>query len=172
MQVIAMDGTVKLSKESPVNSSEDSRVEVMPVTIPAELNGIYMVRLELKSKGVLVSGNDYIRGAGPDAAGGIGDLKAITLLPEVKLTAETSAAKEGSHWVITTKLINTTKIAAFNVRLKITGAKSGKRILPAMYTDNYFTLLPGDQRTIEIKVEDADTHGEKPIVVIEGYNVR
>jgi hypothetical protein len=172
MQVIALDGTVKQSKELPVNSSEDSRVEVMPVTVPAELNGIYMVRLELKRGGVLVSGNDYIRGVGLDAAGGIGDLSALTRLPEVKLSAQTSAVKEGSHWLITTKLANTEKIAAFNVRLKVVGNKSGVRILPAFYDDNYFTLLPGDSRTIAIRVEDEDTRGEKPAVTVEGFNVK
>ncbi len=106
-----------------------------------------------------------------DAAGGMGDLTAITKLPPVKLDAQTSTDKVGDHWMITTKLTNSTKVAAFNVRLKITGANSGKRILPAVYNDNYFTLLPGDTRTIQMRVEDADTQGEKPDVKVEGYNV-
>ena len=36
---------------------------------------------------------------------------------------------------------------AFNIRLKVTGSQSGERILPVIYSDNYFTMLPGDERT-------------------------
>ncbi len=171
LKVIAMDGTVKLTKTASINSPIDSRTEVMPVTIPTELTGVYFVRLELTRGNTIISRNEYCRGAEPDSSGGIGNLKAITQLPPVKLATQTQAVKEGNHWVITTKLTNNTKYAAFSVRLKVTGANSGLRILPVIYNDNYFTLLPGDERTIEMTVEDADTRGEKPDVVVEGFNV-
>ncbi len=171
LQALDIDGTVKFTKEAALDCPEDSRNEVMPVTIPSELSGVYFVRLELKQGDALISRNDYCRGANMDAAGGIGDLTAITKLPAVKLDAQTSVDKVGDHWMITTKLTNSTKVAAFNVRLKITGANSGKRILPAVYDDNYFTLLPGDTRTVKMSVADADTQGEKPEVKVEGFNV-
>jgi exo-1,4-beta-D-glucosaminidase len=172
LQVFDIDGAVKFTKEASLDCLEDSRNEVMPVTIPSELSGVYFVRLELRQGVVLISRNDYCRGANMDAAGGIGDLTAITKLPAVKLDAQTSVDKIGDHWMITTKLTNSAKVAAFNVRLKITGANSGKRILPAVYDDNYFTMLPGDARTIKMSVADADTQGEKPDVKVEGFNVK
>lgn len=171
LQVLDMEGKVKLTKQSVVNSPIDSRVAVMPVTIPAEINGLYFVRLELTQGGTVISKNDYCRGALPDSAGGIGNLKDITKLPSVKLATQTQTIKQGNHWVITTQLANKTKYVAFNIRLKVTGVNSGKRILPVIYNDNYFTILPGDKRTIEMTVENADTHGEKPDVKIEGFNV-
>ncbi len=172
MQILDLQGNVKLTKEASVNCRIDSRVGVMPVTIPAELNGVYFVRLELTRGAELISRNEYCRGALPDSSGDIGDLSAITKLPLVKLSAQTQVVKAGINWKITTKLSNKTAYAAFNIRLKVTGYKSGGRILPVLYDDNYFTLLPGEERTVEMKVADADTYSEKPAVVVEGYNVK
>jgi hypothetical protein len=56
------------------------------------------------------------------------------------------------------------------VRLKAVRDKSGDRILPAIYSDNYFALMPGERRTIVTEVEHADTRGETPRVVVEGFN--
>ena len=58
------------------------------------------------------------------------------------------------------------------VRLKAVREKSGDRILPAIYSDNYFALMPGERRTIVTEVEYADTRGEDPRVDVEGFNVR
>ena len=57
------------------------------------------------------------------------------------------------------------------VRLKAVRAKSGDRILPAIYSDNYVSLMPGERRTILTRIEDADTRGEDPTIVVEGFNI-
>lgn len=172
LQVLDIAGKVKLTQQASLDCPIDSKTDVMRVTIPQELNGVYFVRLELAQSGKLISRNEYCRGASPDSSGGIGDLSAISKLPKIKLSAQTQALRVGSHWKISTKVSNPAGSAAFSVRLKITGAASGERILPAFYDDNYFTLLPGEERTIEMRVEDADTRGEKPEVKVEGFNVQ
>jgi hypothetical protein len=53
------------------------------------------------------------------------------------------------------------------VKLKAVREKSGDRILPAIYSDNYIALMPGERRTVRTELEDADTRGEKPTIVIE-----
>jgi hypothetical protein len=55
--------------------------------------------------------------------------------------------------------------------LKVVRATTGDRILPALYSDNYVSLMPGERRTIAIEVEDADTRGEAPRVTVDGFNV-
>ena len=57
------------------------------------------------------------------------------------------------------------------VRVKVVREKSGDRILPAIYSDNYIALMPGERRTIRTEVADADTRGERPRVIVEGFNV-
>jgi hypothetical protein len=55
--------------------------------------------------------------------------------------------------------------------LKAVREKSGDRILPAIYSDNYVALMPGERRTIRTELEHADTRGERPKMVVEGFNV-
>jgi hypothetical protein len=57
------------------------------------------------------------------------------------------------------------------VRLKVVRDRSGDRILPALYSDNYVALMPGEERTIATELRHADTRGEAPRMVVEGFNV-
>lgn len=60
-------------------------------------------------------------------------------------------------------------LAYFN-RVKVFSKKTGKRILPIHYSDNYFTLLPGGSKTIDIALPEAVPASDVEIVV-EGWNV-
>ena len=57
------------------------------------------------------------------------------------------------------------------VRLKVVREKSADRILPVIYSDNYFTLMPGEKRTVRTEVRHEDTRGETPRMVVGGFNV-
>ena len=46
-----------------------------------------------------------------------------------------------------------------------------RSILPAIYSDNYVSLMPGERRTILTEVLHADTRGEKPVIDTSGFNV-
>jgi len=170
MEIFDINGTQKARNEVNVDARIDSRAEVMAVNAK-QFSGVYFVRLELSQGGKIISTNEYLRGDNPDAAGGIGDLTSITALPVVKPSILTTVAKQGNYWIIISKLNNPAKTPAFNVRLMAVGSKTGERILPASYDDNYFTLLPGDSRTITMKVADEDTRGETPEVKVQGFNV-
>ena len=41
-------------------------------------------------------------------------------------------------------------ISFFN-RIKVFDKRTGKRILPVHYSDNYFTLMPGDSQTVTLE---------------------
>jgi hypothetical protein len=56
------------------------------------------------------------------------------------------------------------------VRLKVVRDKIGDRILPAIYSDNYVALMPGERRTIRTELASADARGERPRMAIEGFN--
>jgi len=49
--------------------------------------------------------------------------------------------------------------------------KSGQRILPVFYSDNYVSLVPGASKTIDIDAAERDFHGEGALVVVDGWNV-
>ena len=49
--------------------------------------------------------------------------------------------------------------------------KTRDRILPAIYSDNYLALMPGEMEGIRTELAAADTRGERPRIVVEGFNV-
>ena len=83
----------------------------------------------------------------------------------------TTAERRGDRWFLSTTLANRSKDPAMLVRLKAVREKSGDRILPAIYSDGYVALMPGETRQITTELRDADTRGEKPRIVVEGFNV-
>ena len=57
------------------------------------------------------------------------------------------------------------------VQLKAVREKSGDRILPAIFSDNFVALMPGERRSIRTELEGADARGERPKMVVTGFNV-
>ena len=121
---------------------------------------MHYLRLTLARGSETVSSNFYLRGLQE------GDFRAIRELPRATVKTDTSIDREDSRWQLTTKLTNDTALPALMVRLKAVREKSGDRILPAIYSDNYIALMPGESRTIVTEVNEADTRGEKPAIVV------
>jgi hypothetical protein len=48
---------------------------------------------------------------------------------------------------------------------------AGDRILPAIYSDGYVALMPGEKWEIVTEAYEPDARGEKPRMVEEGFNV-
>jgi hypothetical protein len=49
--------------------------------------------------------------------------------------------------------------------------KSGDRVLPVFYSDNYVSLTPNETRTITIEADVSDFNGEGALVLFDGWNV-
>ena len=109
---------------------------------PSGLSAVHFIRLKLTRGGEAVSENFYWRGLEE------GDYRALRELPKVRLEAATRVERQGSRWLLTTELHNVSAQPALMVRLKAVREKSGDRILPALYSDNYVALMPGERRTI------------------------
>jgi hypothetical protein len=131
---------------------------------PAGLTATHFIRLKLTRAGQEVSQNFYLHGLEE------ANFKAIRDLPKVKLEATTRTERQGANWVLTTELHNPSAQPALMVRLKAVREKSGDRILPAIYSDNYVALMPGERRTIRTEMANADTRGERPLMAVEGFN--
>jgi hypothetical protein len=165
MEILDIDGVVKSRKQALVNCPADTTVRCFAVDRPDGLRGVYFIRLRLERSGRVLSENFYWRGVEE------GNFQALRTVPKVSLGSETKAAVNKGTWSLTTRLANSSKHPALMVRLKVVGTKSGERILPAIYSDNYISLMPGEERTIVTEVRFADSRGETPAVAVEGFNI-
>ena len=164
-QIINTDGTVKWERTAALDSHEDSTLTPIQLEFPVGLTRAHFIRLTLMLNGRVVSSNFYLRGVTEN------DYQGIRELAPAKVAAKTRMSRNGSEWRITTELHNRSKTPALMVRVKAVRSKSGDLIVPALFTDNYIALMPGEKQTISVSLLDADTRGEKPSIQIEGYNV-
>lgn len=63
---------------------------------------------------------------------------------------------------------------AFFIRLKVVDGKTGELVLPVFLTENYFTLLPGEKKEINLNMPQLSTEGTQKSVVLvtEGWNAK
>jgi hypothetical protein len=165
VEIFNMDGAHMGTKAATTDSTEDSVVTALAMQYPAGLTPVHILRLTLMEGGKVVSKNDYLRGVVE------GDYRGIRQLAKAKVTATTTSRRAGEVWKLTTALQNASAWPALMVRAKVVRAQSGDRILPAIYSDNYVLLMPGERRVLEIEVQHADTRGQMPKVVVGGFNV-
>jgi hypothetical protein len=167
-EVLNMSGSVSWQLSAKIGSSrEDSIASPIKLEFPAGLSAVHFIRLRLSdSAGAPISENFYWRGTEP------GNYRALQQLGAATVKAATDVARgETGRWALTTRLANTSGTPALMIRVKAVRESSGDRILPALYSDNYIALMPGETRVLRTVVEDADTRGERPRMVVEGFNV-
>jgi hypothetical protein len=66
------------------------------------------------------------------------------------------------------RIKNTGSAAALMIKLTLTDSATGQRILPAYYSDNYVSLLPGEERTVTVAFA---TGSAKPAIGVRGWNL-
>ncbi len=163
-EIFNMDGTKQWSKTAQLDLAEDSVQACIPLQGLPRLTPVHFLRLSLTQGGATRSTNFYLRAVEE------GNFRAIRQLPKARLSAATTAERQGDRWLLTTELSNPSGTPALMTRLKVVRETSGDRILPAIYEDNYISLLPGERVTLKTEVNHGDTRGEKPRMVVEGFN--
>jgi len=165
VEILNLDGSVKWEKTTSLDSPEDSMVPCFEMEYPEGLDSTHFLRMKLIKDDEILSENFYWRGLEDY------NYKALRELPKVKLESSTQIKRKGNHWHLTTQLNNSSEHPVLMVRLKIIRGKSGDRILPVIYSDNYVSLMPGEQCIIHMELNHTDTRGEKPEVIVEGFNI-
>ena len=160
LEILHLDGSKVTTKSVSVDSPEDSVKSAIPLEFPTGLTPVHFLRLTLSKGATILSSNFYLRGIHED------DYRAIRELAKVTLTASTTTERKGDTWLLTTTLKNPTPTPALMVRLKAIRESAGDRILPAIYSDNYIALMPGESRTLTTELAHADTRGQRPKIVL------
>ena len=165
-QLINMDGQVQWEKEASLNSDEDTTEKLFKLEFPESLSSVHFIKLVLIKRDKVLSENFYWRGLEN------GNYQTLNGIPQVEIETSTSVRADGDRWVLTTSINNSSEVPALMIRLKIEGEKSGQRILPALFSDNYIFLMPGESKTVEMSVRKEDSSGERPVVSVSGFNIK
>lgn len=131
------------------------------------LTDVHFIKLQLTDKsGKLLSDNFYWRGNKRK------DYTALNKLDKVDLKLQYKTIKTDGKTIISATVINpaVSKSAAFGIRLMLTNAKNGEQILPAIMSDNYFSLMNGESRKIEISFDSNLIEADQIKLTAEPYN--
>ncbi|HEY4678695.1 MAG TPA: glycoside hydrolase family 2 protein, partial [Candidatus Angelobacter sp.] len=99
------------------------------------------------------------------------DLTELSRLPEVKLAMAAKKIAAGNKQTIQVTLKNPTQHLAFQVSVRAFNKKDGHDILPVLWDDNYFALMPGESRTVIASYDAQQLYNVEPIVEVSGWNI-
>lgn len=141
-------------------------MDVLSGPEPTEgLSDTHFIRLRLRdAQGKLISENTYWRGQDRQNFQAVNDLKPVT--PKVKTVVASKAAN--TQLDVAVSLLAKAENIAFAVRLQLV-RPDGSQILPAILSDNYFTLCPGETKRVTIDV-DSQLLGQGYKVIAQPYN--
>jgi hypothetical protein len=127
--------------------------------------GIVIVNLELRrSSGEVASRNLYWLGA--DNA----SYRRLNRLPPASLSVVAKSTRVGEHIRVQVELRNTGNAISLANKLTLLNAGDASRILPAYYSDNYLSWLPGESREMEIEYSVASANGPAELG-LRGWNL-
>lgn len=165
--IYSLEGERASEKDTLVNAAPDAATDLGTLDLPESVTAAYFIKLELRDPaGKLLSSNFYWQAAPWNA----NDLTALNKLPKVALTAQVERKDADGKRVLTVTLRNPGKSVALMAHLQLR-RKSGERVLPVFYSDNYVSLVPGETRTVTIEAALRDFHGEDALLVFDGWNV-
>jgi hypothetical protein len=151
-----------LKKDASPNATTDGFVIDLNGILDA--NRIVLIKLELRdSSGALLSDNFYWLGA--DGA----SYRALNRVAASSVSATAKLARSGDRVRVHVQLRNTGSTVSLLDKLTLLDAK-GQRVLPAYYSDNYVSLLPGESRIVDIEYS-ANTTSEASKLAIRGWNM-
>lgn len=115
-----------------------------------ELTPLHFVKLELKdSLGNLLSENFYWRNGRIDL-----DYTALNELPAAQLSFTRLDKGDNGEKKILVK--NDGQSVSFGNRLRLVRKNTQERILPVLFSDNYFTLMPGEEKVVSVQALEND----------------
>lgn len=180
-----LDATVKGAREDRMNVAPDSSMKAFDLPKIDDLTKTYFLGLQLHdSEGKLRSENFYWLSTKPDVMdweqkqdtvytpqAEFGDLSGLNTLPETKL--DVTAAKENlsNRYSARISVRNPSRSIAFMVHLRVTKGQGGQDVTPIFWSDNYFSLLPGEQKEVTATYDASDLDGKGAILKVAGYNI-
>jgi exo-1,4-beta-D-glucosaminidase len=197
-KVYNIDMKEKYAREFTLDVGPDSSTQAFTLPKIDGLSGTYFLDLRLKNGETLVSRNFYWLSTTAETVdfeneplGGVwtptktfADYKELNSMPPVDLEVEAKRKSDGTQETMTLTLHNPSHTLAFGVRLKVkrilgrnrNGTYSYERfiddeVLPVLWEDNYFALLPGETRQVTATYDPKNLRENAAAVEVSGWNV-
>jgi hypothetical protein len=167
LRIFNLDGTQVQDDSIPVTAAASLATTVGPVEWPTTISPVHFVDLELTGSGGVPISNNFYWHAAPTQK----DFLPLESLPPVNLDITATAHETGTSCVLNVTVHNPTTHIALMTHLQLRRAQSGTRALPAFYSDNYLSLIPGETRTLTIEAPQSAFAGEAPLIAVDGWNV-
>ncbi len=154
-----------LSKDNYKASVMANQVSVLRKINPKVATGdVYFLRLKLMDRENRLRDENFYWLAKPGKS-----YEMLNELKPVALQGEFLSAGKGGKL----KIANPGKETAFFIRLKVVEAKGGTLALPVFFSENYFTLLPGENReiTIDLSLLPEAAASKALTLEMEGWNI-
>ncbi len=162
---VKVDETVAFSVNPDVVAGD-----ILALTLPADISPVHFIRLDISNAaGTPVAdtfywcSNQKYEGKRSYSGPLYGNLAALNQLP--KTTVVSRVDQVNGQFVLHLK--NTGEALAFMLRVKLCHAGSDESVPATYYSDNYFSLLPGEEKTVIIESLE---NIENPSIIIDGWN--
>ena len=133
------------------------------VELPKNTNEVFFLKLQLTDQDIMVDENLYWLSNKHHSYEKLNELEKVEVRAEIKKNGEGQSV---------IKISNPKNETAFFIRLKVTNSNN-ELVLPVYFTDNYITLLPGEEKEIlpDLSSGKAISGLNNLSLVIEGWNV-
>ena len=185
-QVFNFDLKKVFEKTTSIDVGSDQTVSPLKVPNAKELdlgkNKTYFVKLDLRDeKSEIVSQNFYWLSTQRETYDWKktdyhhtpviqeGDLKDLNRLAPVKLKLVNHLNAKTRMGMI--EVTNPSTHLAFSVHLKLVHRDTGEEALPVLWDDNYFSLMPGETREINLAFPQVEFGAKGLTVQVDGWNV-
>ena len=181
--IYGLDAKLAGTQEFAVRLGAAEKRKLGDVKWPDGLSKVHFMKAELfDASGKLVDDNFYWhnRACNPAKAEELkddnkivryDDLRDLEKLPMVTLETQAKTIERDGKVYVGVVLTNPSSSVALMAHLQLRGAKTGRRVLPTTYSDNYVSLLPGEKKRILVSCDKAQLQGEAPFVTVDGWNV-
>jgi exo-1,4-beta-D-glucosaminidase len=184
-KIYNIDAKEKASREATLDLGADSSTRAFDLPKPDGLTPTYFLKLELReAAGKLLSDNFYWLSTKADVLDWdkrqdtvytpqkeFADLTGLNSLPKAKIAITKTVRVSGRNSVVTVIAENKSGSVAFMVHPRLTRGKGGEDVTPIFWSDNYFSLLPGEKKSVTARFDSASLQGAAPELVVEGWNV-
>ncbi|MFD9958912.1 exo-beta-D-glucosaminidase [Amycolatopsis sp. NPDC058986] len=181
--VFDLDGTQRYDHTTnSVTAKGNAASTLDTVPVPDGVSTTYFVRLLLRdAQGNVVDRNVYWLSTKPDEVNyqadewrlspqtAYADLSGLRLLAPGTVSVNAGSEARGDDVTTTVTLTNTGDKVAFFLRATVTA--DGGEVAPAIWSDDYVTLWPGESVALTARYRRALLHGAEPVVQLNGVNV-